>query len=39
MAGLETSGNNLPDEFIMMILGIRLAPGGRSQIIYKELPK
>ena len=36
MTGLYTSGHHLPDEFIKILLGISLAPGGRAQIIYEN---
>ena len=39
MTGLETSGNNLPDEFINMLMGIIFAPGGQSQITDETLHK
>ena len=37
MTGLDMSGHHLLDEFIMMILGLSLVPGGRAQITYAEI--
>ena len=39
MTGLETSGHHIPDEFISVLLGLSLEPGGRAQITYKTLHK
>ena len=39
MTGLETSGNHLPYEFINVLLGLSLVPGGWAQITYETLHK
>ena len=39
MDGLETSGHHLSDEFIKMLLGLILEPGGRAQVTYENFHK
>ena len=39
MTGLDAGVNHLPDEFIKFLLGIRLDPGGWSQITYITIHK
>ena len=39
MTGLYTSENHHPDEFIKMLLGLSLAPGGRAQITNETIHK
>ena len=39
MNGLETSGTHLSDECIKMIFGLKLVPGGQTQITSETLHK
>ena len=39
ITGLKKGRSHVPDEFINMILGLSLVPGGRAQITYETLHK